>query len=104
MSFKKLKCTFKNYVAKNAIIEWLDTFYLVRKQGMMILGKPLLSNLLKIADSEKLESFAKATAERKADLLQLIIGKHLNNDVLEDFIKQTPKLLGSSGLMWFNYI
>lgn len=93
-----------NSVAKNAILEWLEIFSRARQQGMMILGKPLTKNLLETIDVEKLKSLAETTAKRKVDFYQFVLGKHLSKNTLSDFIKYTPKLLGNTGLMWFEHI
>ena len=93
-----------NSVAKNAILEWLEIISRVRQQGMIILGKPLTSELFETMDIENLKSMAEATAKRKVDFFQFILGKHLNKETLDDFIKYTPKILGANGLMWFDHI
>jgi len=93
-----------NFVAKNAILEWLEIFSRVRQQGMMILGKPLTKNLLETIDVEKLKSLAETTAKRNVDFYQFVLGKHLSKETLNDFIKNTPKLLGNTGLMWFDHM
>ncbi len=93
-----------NFVARNAILEWLEIYFRARQQRMMILGKPLIKDLLELIDIEKLKSLAEATAKRKVDFYQFVLGKHLSKETLRDFIKYTPKLLGNTGLMWFEYI
>ena len=93
-----------NAVAKNAIIEWLDIFSRTRQQGMIILGKTLLTNLLDLVSINQLKEFAEITASRKVDLFQFIIGKDLNKETLDKFVKHAPKILGSRGLMWFDHI
>lgn len=93
-----------NNVIKNAIIEWLEIFFRVRNQGMIILGKPLLMGLLDFTNNEDIKLLAEITAKRKADFYLFFLGKHLNKEVLEDFIKYTPKILGKKGLMWFDHI
>ena len=93
-----------NNVIKNAIIEWLEIFFRIRKQGMIILGKPFIASLLEFIDNEKIKILAEVTAKRKADLYLFFLGKHLNKDTLEDFIKYTPKILGNKGLMWFDHL
>lgn len=93
-----------NSVAKNAILEWLEIFFRIRQQGMIILGKPIPSELLETIDIETLKSMAEATAKRKVDFFQFILGKHLSKETLDDFIKYTPKILGNNGLMWFDHI
>ena len=92
-----------NNVMKNAIIEWLEIFFRVRKQGMIILGKPFITSLLEFTDSEKIKTLAEKTAKRKADFYLFFLGRHLNEESLEDFIKYTPKILGNKGLMWFDH-
>ncbi|MFX0072303.1 MAG: hypothetical protein ACFFAO_14550 [Candidatus Hermodarchaeota archaeon] len=93
-----------NSVMKNAILEWLEIFFRVRKQGMIILGKSFLSSLLEFTDDEKIKPIAEMTAKRKTDFFLFILGKQLNKETLEDFIKFTPKILGSKGLMWFDHL
>ena len=93
-----------NSIAKNAILEWLEIFSRTRHQGMMILGKPLISSLLDLVDNNKLKEFAKLTADKKVDFFHFIIGKHPSENTLDDFIKFTPKILGDKGLMWFDHI
>ncbi|MFX1339750.1 MAG: hypothetical protein ACFFDK_14150 [Promethearchaeota archaeon] len=93
-----------NNVMKNAIIEWLEIFFRVRKQGMIILGKSLLTSLLDCTDDENIKLLAEVTAKRKADFYLFLLGRHLNEDTLEDFIKTTPKILASKGLMWFDHL
>lgn len=93
-----------NYVAKNAIIEWLEIFSRVQQQGMMILGRPFIIGLLDLVEDEKLKPIAIRTADRKIDLFQFVLGKHLNKKTLEEFVKQAPKILGNKGLMWFDHI
>ncbi|UCC21111.1 MAG: hypothetical protein JSV62_07500 [Promethearchaeota archaeon] len=93
-----------NSVAKNAIIEWLEIFSRTRQQGMIILGKLLVSNLLELIDVDKLKQFAELTADRKVDFFHFIIGKHPSVNTLDEFIKDAPKILGNKGLMWFDHI
>ena len=93
-----------NNVMKNAIIEWLEIFFRVRKQGMIILGKSFISSLLEFTDDEKIKSIAEMTAKRKSDFFRFFLGKQLNKETLDDFIIFTPKILGSKGLMWFNHL
>jgi hypothetical protein len=93
-----------NFVAKNAILEWVEILFRIRQQGMMILGKPLTKNLLETIDVEKLKSLAETTAKRNVDFYQFVLGKNLSKETLSDFIKYTPKLLGHTGLMWFEHI
>ena len=93
-----------NFVAKNAIIEWLEIFSRTQQQGMIILGKPFLSNLLELIDINELKPLAEITATRKVDLFHFVIGKHLSIKTLNEFIKYAPKILGNKGLMWFDHI
>ena len=93
-----------NNVIKNALLEWLEIFFRIRKQGMIILGKSLLVSLLECVDVENIKSLAELTAKRKADFYLFLLGRHLNKEVLDDFIKYTPKILASKGLMWFDHL
>ena len=93
-----------NYVAKNAITEWVEIFSRTRQQGMMILGRPFIINLLDLVEDENLKTIAITAADRKIDLFQFVLGKHLNRETLDEFIKQAPKILGKKGLMWFDHI
>ena len=93
-----------NFVAKNAIIEWLEIFSRTQQQGMIILGKYFITNLLEFIDIDNLKPAAEITAIRKADFFQFIIGNQLSKDTLDEFIKYVPKILGNKGLMWFDHI
>ena len=93
-----------NYVARNAITEWLEIFSRTRQQGMIILGKYFISSLLELIDVVKLKPFAEITATRNADFFHFIIGKPLSKETLDEFITFAPKILGNKGLMWFDHI
>ncbi len=91
-------------VAKNAIIEWIEISYRIKKQGFVMLGKPVFAKLLKIVEKEKLKPLVELIAESGSDLYQLMVNKPLDHNAIEDFIELTPRLLGNSGLMWFDHI
>ena len=93
-----------NKVAKNAIIEWLDINYIVKRQNMVIFGAPIIAFLLEHTGIEKMEKLVKLNAERGADFFQFILDKPLTRKSMEEFLVSLPRVFGRNGLMWFEHI
>lgn len=93
-----------NQVAKNAIIEWIELSYRIKKQGFIMVGKPVFAKLLKMVEKEKLKPLIELISESGSDLYQLMVNKPLNPNAIDEFMELTPRLLGSNGLMWFDHI
>jgi len=93
-----------NQVAKNAIIEWIEISYSLKKQVFIMLGKPVFAKLLEMVKKEKLKPLVALIAESGSDLYQLMVNKPLDPNAIEDFIELTPRLLGNNGLMWFDHV
>ena len=93
-----------NQVAKNAIIEWIEISYRLKKQGLMMFGKPVIAKFLKLIDKQKLKPFIELLVESGTDMYQLMVNKPLDPNATEEIIELTPRLLGNNGLMWFDHV
>ena len=93
-----------NQVATNAILEWVEIFHVAKHQGMIIIGKPLMTHLLKKLDVKELDPMMEKLVERGADFYHFVLDKYLSPETLDEFIKHAPKVLGPTGLMWFDHI
>ena len=93
-----------NQVAKNAIIEWIELSYRIKKQGFIMVGKPVFAKLLKMVEKEKLKPLIELISESGSDLYQLMVNKPLDPNAIDEFMELTPRLLGNNGLMWFDHV
>lgn len=93
-----------NQVAKNAIIDWVDIYYPLRMQNMIIVEKYLIKELLGTISIDKLKDLMPNIVESGVDFHFLVHDHPLNISSLDDFLKSLSRLFGRSGLMWFDHI
>jgi hypothetical protein len=97
--------TTPSQVVKSAVIDWIEIYFNVRQQGMVIISKKFISDLIETGGIEKLsKEVVEHLAEKLADYYQYVLGKPFNQISLDEFMRIAVKILGNTGLFWFDHV
>jgi hypothetical protein len=104
-NISRIMNTTPSQVVKSAVIDWIEIFFNVRQQGLVIISKKFISDLIETVGVEKINrGVVEHLAEKLADYYQFVLGKPFNQIPLDEFMKIVVKILGNTGLFWFDHV
>jgi len=92
----------RGLVAKEAIEQWLNREIFNQTNEMIIISKPIFSELLSKLDTEDLNVIAKDFSILFSNIMKFLIAKPMNDETLKAYGASSISFFGKGGLKWVN--